>query len=536
MKNCGIEGISLDKVWSKCLYFVLVILFCAASTFYFYCILKNIEPCGEDLCSIGLQWATNELHEYSEPTNLWALICDFFTSRYGLSFSSLWYTECVAWFFISFFAFDLAIRGREWKIKWYAIPLFALFLVMVPNTTSTFFGQLDEELSSYPLVTHMMPMFFCVFFFWILKRIPKVKHSWAISLILIPFCYLAYRNSDALFILMFIFPCIFVYNRNLFNSKKKILYWLLGICCTVAFMHILARYFEPAEKLFAGRMNGATSLFYGAGNFTDIDIFNENMRATVGALLAFFGINLPGHSLLDIGNIVSIVRLFFLISLFFFMVKRLKKRITGENKEEVEYAMCIGIILNLFLFLFGTYGDRYGVRYLNLILVYGTVILCWNSNYYILVIEKAINKPILYFVSIIILCMFIDVDFDFYKDKNTTVFQDNYERIINYVKTENLHQGMGSHIIAANVMTRSNGECAIVGAKYHELDKEFVPYGNIVDPDKCFIDYLVYQTDKPMWGLRCEEEEIFAVYGEPDEIIDMYKCKIMIYRNGITLQ
>lgn len=212
------------------------------------------------------------------------------------------------------------------------------------------------------------------------------------------------KYSDFLYIVGFAGPLICAGLIYMWKKKRKLFYALiLGIMAVLAFLHAMSFVVPSLASLFVqSSMSGYGawtdgSTVYGNTSFADLRVMWKYISNTTVELLALFNIDVTGKSMLSIGTLLAGFRLILVVFMFVCCFKSvinvIRKEYTDTLLDPVDIVLSLGIIFNFFIVMFSTYGESgHCIRYMPLILFYGSVILARQSENIVVKLHGEIDE------------------------------------------------------------------------------------------------------------------------------------------------
>lgn len=524
----------IKKRKEKLIYFILLFLFSIGFAFYYYGIQKGFTPNSENLASIWVAYHNVHYGEQLLNNDIWIKLCEVAASIWGLSYKSLRMVNSFMYFMITFFALDLAIRNKEGYVRWYAIPAYMLFMVMMHHGDSTFFGQLTSQVYQYPFDQHMLAHFAAIFCVWMVYRIngsSKYKIvQYVVAIIIMFYCV---KGTDLLYLVTFLAPFILV---MIFKFIKKDFVMVVGLCVVffaITVCRFLSQYIPIFSVLFVnGTERYAHGYIYGATNFERIDNLVRNFLNYLGGLSGLFNFDFSGTSVLNLNFIIYFIRIVFLCVILGYVCKEIKKIIfTREIKDIAESIMVLGIVLLSVFFICTDHGNNIiQMRYLDMILPYGTILLCWHIDDFAKIFNLPClsNKGVLF--GIVFLCVIASHDYRWGHEKAEDEWDKEYQYIAELVEENNLHEGIAGLWTFASVSAVSEGE-HILNMGTFKPDTKTMELAYSLE-NEYFYDYILVGKDS-LNAMDTSIELLEQSYGEADEIIETVHYYMVIYRNGI---
>lgn len=525
--------ILVKKRQDKIVYFIALFLVSIAFSFYYYGIQKGFTPNSESLASIWVAYHNVCLGEQL-GNSIWTKLCEVAVLFFGLSYKSLRVVNTFMYFMITIFALDLAIRNRKWEIKWYALPIYMLFMVMMHHGNSIYYGQLTGQVYQYPFDQHMLANFSSIFCLWMVYRIDtKSKYrllQYMLLAIIIIGCML---ETDLLFCVTFVAPLLIVLLCKYIRENKIIVATISIIFIGVAVCRFLAQYFPGFSVLFVESTERYSSGYiYGATNFEEISNLLNNFLNYFGGLSGLFNFDFSGTSVINLNLIIYSVRVILVGIVFYYVCKNTKRIASTREVENVpEAIIALGIVILSFFFIFTNHGNNIiQMRYLDMLLPYGTILLCWHTEDF----AKTFNLPCLsnkkIFFGLSLLCIIASHDYSWGKEKVADEWDKEYQYIAELVEEKGLHQGIAGLWTFASISAVSDGKHILNMATYNYSTKSLEMANQL--KTQYFYDYILLGKDG-LNAMNCDIGLIEESYGKYDEIIETEKYYLITYKNGI---
>ena len=512
----------------------MLFLFSLAFAFYYYGIQKGFTPNSENLASIWVAYHNVHNGEQLLSNDLWIKLCEVAATIWGLSYKSLRMVNTFMYFMITFFALDLSIRSKEGNIRWYAIPMYMLFMVMMHHGDSVYFGQLTGQVYQYPFDQHMLANFAAIFCVWIVYRINNSSKyriiQYVSAIIIMIFCV---KETDLLYLVTFLVPFLLVILLKIVKHDRMIVTGLGLVFLGIAVCRFLSQYIPFFSSLFANSTGRYSEGYvYGATNFESIGNLVRNFLNYVGGLSGLFNFDFSGASVFNLNLIIYLVRIILLCVIFYYVGKKTKNIIFMREIEDIaESIIIVGIVLLSVFFIFTDHGNNImQMRYLDMILPYGTILLCWHIDDFSKIFNLSClsNKDILFCVAC--LCVIASHDYRWGHEKLEDEWDKEYEYVLELVEDNNLHEGIAGLWTFASISAVGEGEHILNMGSYKQ-DTKTMELKYLLTT-QYFYDYILLGKD----GLNAMEASIELLeesYGKADEIIETERYYLVIYRNGI---
>lgn len=310
---------------------------------------------------------------------------------------------------IIFFCATASIYSfRRKQFEWYKLGIFAFVAVILHPGSSPFCGHYMSSFHQYPYDMHVAPVMFATLSVMLLCIYQggggRAKYKSILKVVIFIVMVMGCKYSDFLYIVGFAGPLICAGLIYMWKKKRKLFYALiLGIMAVLAFLHAMSFVVPSLASLFVqSSMSGYGawtdgSTVYGNTSFADLRVMWKYISNTTVELLALFNIDVTGKSMLSIGTLLAGFRLILVVFMFVCCFKSvinvIRKEYTDTLLDPVDIVLSLGIIFNFFIVMFSTYGESgHCIRYMPLILFYGSVILARQSENIVVKLHGEIDE------------------------------------------------------------------------------------------------------------------------------------------------
>ena len=251
------------------------------------------------------------------------------------------------------------------------------------------------------------------------------------------------------------------------NNSGYIYCLLIMLLATIAVIHITSFFYEPFQSLFVKQTRGygdwtaTNEVLYGDAGFCDFSQIFNNIAITLVELFSLFNVELSGDSMMSIRLLIAIIRIIIIIYIFVVATKNaISIFIKRKDLNPVDFVLSLGIIINLIVIIVSNYGSaNTSIRYMVIILFYGTVLLCRNISEVISIsTRQSIPKMKRMIAIIFALLIVINVQKIWVRDDYNPEYEKQMERASEFIINNNLGNGIAGHWDSAIISGFSNGK------------------------------------------------------------------------------
>lgn len=512
------------------------IIFIICGGIYFYCLHRSFWPDPENLiATLKYLWKERFGREYSYSSIF--EVFSFLSYRiFGAGYRGLRVYNTIVYMIILTLTSLMAIwRPDEKSIKWHLLPLLAFIAVLLNPGDSEFCGYHNKIYHVYPYDMHNIQvtvilvatfLIFCILY-------TSVNKTFKIAMGVLLLAIVVQYKFDVMFIMGFIGPVACVAMVELFKkNRKNFIKCILILFGVLALMRVVGLFIEPIGQFFTKeQLSSAYGKIYGNNGFVDYDSIWSNISITLTEILALFNIELSGYSVLSVNTIIGLVRIGVLLFIICTSVRTIVK--SFDNNVKVDYISLIagyGLLFNILLIMFTYNGsDLRCSRYMTLIVFFGTVVLCRNLDYFLENKSASIDflkKTVFVFFS---LCIVIDASPIWTVNSYKAEYEDVMSDVADIIRYYKLGNGVGGDRYANNLTSLTNGEYVVIEA-------------SLTDSGFCLtipgveVNYIA-QIKGELWDMfygKYDEEDIFRICGEPDEVFETDDFAIYYYNDGLV--
>ena len=351
------------------------------------------------------------------------------------------------------------------KINFYLIPFFIFLLIIINPGSSYYCGSHAEGFHMYPYDMHTQSTILSLLGINFLVLYEKSKGK-AKKILLIPIVILAvvgYKYSDMIFVLAFSLPLMvyFLYwkkiREKLTREKvKQYVAYLMFICFGfISIMRLISLVTDNNLLLFSDRSDSG---------FADTTEIYKNFFVVATELLALFNVELTGKSVLNLSNIVIVLRVVVVIIFLLSIGRNIRGMIKKESFEKIkiaDFVMSVGSILIILFLLITNYGSYVRcIRYMIPILFYATILLSRDIDIKCEGIDSNRIKQAL----IVLFATAILINFKpfWYMDSYKDAYEEPLYEISKYVEENNLGNGGASYWAAPILTALMNGDNIVI--------------------------------------------------------------------------
>lgn len=523
---------------TKILYSLLIILGSFFSAWVFYEVQKGIIQSHEELFSITHAYL--EINEGGVPLQgLYGRILKICISLFGVNYNAQRLAWAVMYFFVSVFTFDLSLRDNEWNIKYKAISVIVILMVLIHLTGGYVTEYFGNEYGSWvfthhPFTLHISATLAGVLSTWGVYRLSKWnrwKNNYIIRLIV---CVIASilmvwmtTFGEFLFIALLVTAPLFAISFRDWMFEKKVRYYTIfgiGISAIASYTCML----KLGEHLPAKIYTLLVALQHKELSFKGIVDFRQQLTYYVNCLLATFNADLCVENIDMLTKWVYFARIvmviFFVIEIYHQICLYFKK---NEQIDVVDQMLAWGALGVSFGFIFTSIGNWGETKYLSFMLPYGTIMICRSFDKFLRVahLEKAAHAAV---VCLLIFAISYDPNW------NTEVQSLETERLTSMLTEMDVSEGVGSNYLAPKIAVGSHGDIWAYAIKYDRTNKKF-EYSQQFDSANTELEYFIYTNAGFYGGDEFSVEDIVSIHGEPDIVVTDGETRCVVYEDGIFL-
>lgn len=515
-------------------YIVALIAITGLFSVYYYGIQKTFAVDEEALESLISVWdakrnGTNvKLFPYFIRT-----LCSILIPLFGLSYRTVRVAYTILYAIYTILLLDIVLRRENGKMAWSVLPVYMLFMVLLPITQNNNWGKLGNGWYQYPFNQHPEAMLCTLVGIWLLRQIylsnGMIKKVCVGILAIWSICGLFIANQ--IYIIAFFAPfLLFVLVRVAGSGKIKnigtkalallaVLYLILKVL-SIKFDQI-ACFFGSADQ----------SDFFKSTAWSKVGNWPSNICNYIQAIISMYGCDYTLFNIYNITIVLYGIKLILVIFAFCMMVKKLK-----STDNAMEFVISWGYLLLSVFWIFSEYAQnlQHHMRYLMIFIPYAIIIICLHLDEFgkwirVECFENAKNLCII--ASLLCVALFP------YNEWNVTTedpYDREYREVIETVESRGLNTGIWTQSFSLG-----NAVYVTSGGKHKLVKGAFQDNGNTIlipEEEGEIYDYLVIE-DNGNIGDTISSEEVYNFLCEniPDDIVEICdgSVKIYIYQDGI---
>lgn len=433
---------------------------------------------------------------------------------------------------------------RRKQFDWYKLGIFAFIAVILHPGSSPVLGHYLNSYHQYPYDMHAAPVMFAtlsVMLLCIHQGVEEQKYKCILKVVIFVVMVMGCKYSDFLYIVGFVGPLICAGLIYMWKKKRKLFYALiLGIMAVLAFLHAMSFVVPSLASMFVqSSMSGYGawtdgSTVYGNTSFADLRVMWKYISNTTVEFLALFNIDIIGKRILSIGMLLVGFRLilvvFMFVCCFKSVINTIKKEDIGTLLDPVDIVLSLGIIFNFFIVMFSAYGESgHCIRYMPLILFYGSVILARQSENIVVKLHGEIDeRSKIYFFLFFSLAIVTNMATFWKEDDYVAVYEPAMKNVSSFIMENDFGNGLGAHMLAANLTLLGGGNYAIVDGTMTEEGLNLLIEG--LDEYPVTFNYIVD------WGTQWfDPYYLYQYLGEPDAVYEEGPFRIYYYAEGFSV-
>lgn len=531
-------------IYSKKIVKYYAVLFILTSIFalYYYGIQQTITPDHEELSALKNTYYS---FQFGEKLDVWhainAFVLYFLIPFVGYSYETIRVTYTIFYACYVLFSLDIILRKGNWKIHWGRLLLYMMFMVFVPIKITEHWGQLGTGWIQYPLNQHTECMLCLVIGLWLLWQISNASSETvkkALVLMLILWNVFSIRMTDQIWLVSFFLPellCGIRYIIIKYKIKNVVTIVCVLACMGIFGLKILSIRFGLLETFF--QYAGQGSAFFKSADWSSLSAFPGHFSNYVTAITALFGCDISQLNIYNIVVFFYAIKLILVGFIFFYVIVTV---CNYKDASNIELCISLGIVFLSLFWIFTDYADMisHHIRYLILILPYGTIMLCLHSEdiankLHIVTRKNRIGIGIA--LSAMLIALF---PYGIWGREKEDKFDQEYREVVETIEEKELHTGIWtqSYGLGTYVNVLSGGKYSMSRAT---LSDDYSRIIMTAKPDTLY-DYIVFEKNGNdgfnFW--LTELDYVFAyANGQPDEIVELCDGEVVvyIYRNGVPV-
>lgn len=544
---------------NKWIYWCLIIFLSILFSIYYYMLQRTFAPDHEALESVVVAYRdimhNRSFSEYFFPH--WAIIRPL--SRIFLhipyindSFIRVLRTAYTLIYFIyHVFVLDLCLRDNHSSTKkWYNLPFYIIFMVFLPMRYTSHFGHLGEHWDQFPFNQHPEALLACVISVWIVCRTVENKciSTWKKWILYSIVLALGTWIGQQIYLVAFLFPfCVVIFITYTKGQKNEGKFWWIAIGLLFAGIILIkfASIFSDSLAILFGTEKD-NALFSKSIKWAAVPELGKGGLNYLMAVLGLFNLDYSQLNVYNLDIFQYLLRTLIIIFIFSCVFKCTRELwVSGSKDRIIETTICLGFVLLSCFWIFTDYSlDVLNhLRYLVLLVFYGVIILCMNSEnlarfFKLKFIES--KKALCIFGCVLCIASVPIIGWD--HRQSDSIYWDEYLAIIETINNEKLHSGYWGSTYEAGtfIMSMTSGQHLLTHMFVTDDGYIDINYGNgHFSEDDLYYDYILIErlpnTVYP--EVTGEQWKLFYKnYGYPDRVISPYPgVEMLIYDDGIKL-
>lgn len=523
----------MKKTKDRLLYISLLFLLTGIFSIYYYGIQVTFFPDWEALDSLIATWG---IYLKGGIPGFWRdiikTICYIFLPLFGLSYKTMRVSYTFLYAIYTIICLDIILRDSKNTLHWYRLPIYVIFMVLLPIRITSSWGQLGNGWIQYPMNQHPESMLCTLVGIWLLYRLLQAEGNKKKGLLILLICWniFSINMANQIWIIAFLIPEILLLFAKQFGKWKD--KWILISIILVAVLYLVLKVlsvkFAFLRNFFA--MQGDEVTIFKATGWSSVGSYPTNVCNYLTAILSIFGCDFTKLNVYNVTILLCIMKIVLVIIIFRLVFKNIR---VVENNE-LEYVISWGFILLSAFWTFSDYAQNvaHHVRYLMILLPYGTILLCLNIDRIgeMLKIAELKNKRN---VTIIACCLiFALFPYGEWKVYQENIYDREYIELLQVIEEKGLHNGVWgqSFALGHNIYVMSHGKHALARGGFTD--------GSLVfneNPDEIY-DFFVIE-DNGNIGTEISSGDVYNFvmnngYDEDVSVCDG-SVRIYIFHDGI---
>ncbi|MDE6845837.1 MAG: hypothetical protein K2J99_08740 [Lachnospiraceae bacterium] len=538
-----------DKIINRKLFvFAVSAVFVLLASFYYYGLLCEYPPNGEEIQTIASAYSHLYLGTDFVVHDILYSLCAFFAACVGgMSYFAVRLCFTILYAILLCGTIFLSMGCKKGQgVKLYLLPLIALLSValypIADNATLFWDSGAEDLVYLWPYVYHYPARIYaliCLIIASLATGCEKRNKKILYSVILIVVCLYAIKATDLIYYIAFLCPAAIVLVLHLMRDdkwRKYVVYVFVGFMIAL----LLSR-FAPisfVRQLWTKEAAHVYGTVYGGTNWISIDLLGEHLLSYVELIMMNFNIQMSGAPVISLHTVVYICKILILIAGYVLMFHIVKCSITGKCREYhydcIDEIVAWSYLVVSCVYIFTGFGHVVFARYFPIITTVMTILICRNIEVFPRVVRvdflhKIEYKRVLVFFSTMVLCLCNMGKVWTYHAPNE--YDDDLRAIVGYIESTDLGYTVAPYWLYPRVSALSEGN---VMAWETEGKVRYV-FGE--DAEATYlITHNFFSADDNTFTIyeHCDTyEEMCEYYSEPSDIIFFDKLQLVIYEDGI---